>query len=126
MQRVDGLAITYRASGTIAPYRIVKHGGADQYAAIAVDGAASLLGVSDQLGADAAEDEVDVNRSGIAEVEYGGNVTRGDPLTADAQGRAITASPGAGANAYIVGFAEKNGVSGDVGAAFVCPQRIQG
>lgn len=126
MQRIDGIAITYRAAAAIEPYRLATHGGADQYAAKATGASAAIIGVVDQLGADAADDEVDVNRSGLAEVEFGGNVTRGDPLTSDAQGRAVTAAPAAGANAYVIGYAEKNGVSGDIGAVFIAPGRIQG
>jgi hypothetical protein len=85
-----------------------------------------LMGVTDRLGAAVAGDRIDVVRSGIAEVEFGGTVARGDPLTADASGRAVAAAPAAGANAYVIGFAEVSGVLGDIGSASILPGRIQG
>lgn len=105
------------AGAAILPFRIVKHGAADAFAIQSVAGTDASFGVSDSLGAAAANDPVDIIRGGIAEVVYGGTVTRGDPLTSDSQGRAIKAATGN----RIVGFAEVSGVVGDRGSVFIAP-----
>lgn len=105
------------AGAAILPFRIVKHGAADAFAIQGADAGDAIFGVSDSLGAAAANDPVDVIRGGIAEVTYGGTVTRGDPLTSDAQGRAIKAATGN----RIIGFAEVSGVVGDRGSVFIAP-----
>jgi len=110
----------------IGAYRIVKFGSADDTAAQASAATDYLLGISNNLGAAATDTRFDVHLAGIAEVEYGGNVTRGQPLTADGDGKAIAAAPQAGANMRIIGFAVISGVSGDIGAAQVAPGQIQG
>ncbi len=105
------------AGAAILPFRIVKHGAADAFAIQSTAAADASFGVSDSLGAAAANDPVDIIRGGIAEVVYGGTVTRGDPLTSDSQGRAIKAATGN----RIVGFAEVSGVVGDRGSVFIAP-----
>lgn len=105
------------AAAAIGAFRIVKHGAADGFAALATAGTDAAFGVTDSLGAAAANDPVDVIRGGIAEVVYGGTVTRGDPLTADAAGAAVKAATGN----RIIGFAEVSGVSGDRGSVFIAP-----
>ena len=60
-------------------------------------------------------DAVDVIKSGIADVIYGGTVTRGDYLTSNATGFAVVAV--AGDN--VIGTAELSGVSGDLGAVHI-------
>ena len=105
------------AGAAILPFRIVKHGAADAFAIQAAAAGDASFGVSDSLGAAAANDPVDIIRGGIAEVVYGGTVTRGDPLTSDSQGRAIKAATGN----RIVGFAEVSGVVGDRGSVFIAP-----
>lgn len=124
--RHDGLTTTHTADGAIAPYRIVKHGDADGDVAQATASTEVLIGIAGRLPADAAGDRIDIHRGGIAEVEFGGSVTRGNPLTTDSVGRAVAAAPGAGVNAHIIGFAEVSGVSGDIGSVRVAPGRIQG
>ena len=105
------------AGAAILPFRIVKHGAADAFAIQSAAAGDASFGVSDSLGAAAANDPVDIIRGGIAEVVYGGTVTRGDPLTSDSQGRAIKAATGN----RIVGFAEVSGVVGDRGSVFIAP-----
>jgi hypothetical protein len=126
------LSKTYSAEAGITQYRIVKFGAADGgilQAAASTDkliGIAKGMGMASREAAFVATDRVDVTRIGIEDVEYGGTVAAGDPLTSDASGRAITAAPGAGVNAFIVGFAEVAGVVGDIGRCLVAPGRIQG
>lgn len=105
------------AAGPIGPFRIVKHGSADAVAALAVAGTDAAFGVSDSLGANGANDPVDIVRGGIAEVIYGGTVTRGDPLASNAAGAAVKAATGD----RIIGFAEVSGVANDRGSVFIAP-----
>lgn len=104
---------TKTAGGAIAAYRIVSPGAADNQVVQASAATAALTGVTQQLGADAAGDPVDIAKGGIPEVTLGGIVAAGDPLTADADGKAIKAEPAAGSNVRIVGFAEVAGIAGD-------------
>lgn len=121
-----GLIKSLEATTAITKRRLVKLGAADGAGVPAVDGAAYIAGVSDELDTAVGERCSVLMVGCIADVEYGGAVTRGDPLTADAQGRAVAAAPAGGANAFIVGYAEVSGVLGDVGSVFVNPGRIQG
>ena len=121
------LTKNYLAGAAINPYRIVKFGADDDHV---IQGAAAtddLIGVVDQpRAAAAAEERVDVIHVGIADIEYGGNITRGALITSDATGRAVAASPGAGVNHAVIGRAVQSGVLGDIGRAFLFPSRIQG
>lgn len=122
--RNEGLAKTLIAGAAVAARRIVKFGSGDTAVIQAAAATDLSIGVSD-LGAASAE-YCDVIIDGIALVEYGGNVTRGDKLTADADGKAVTAAPAAGVNAQIIGIAMLSGVSGDIGSARIAPSVMQG
>lgn len=106
------------ATTAIPARRLVKFGAADGTGVPAVDGAAFIYGVSSEIDT-AVGERVSVHSVGnIADVEYGGTVTRGDALTADAQGRAVATTT---AGARCVGFAEVSGVVGDIGSTIVTP-----
>ena len=125
MTNNPGLTKNYLAEAAIAAYRIAKWGAADL---AVVQGAAAtdkLIGISG-LVPGILDGRVDIIRGGIAEVEYGGNVTRGDPLTSDADGKAVAAAPASGVNNNIIGFAEVSGVDGDIGSTSIEPGIIQG
>jgi hypothetical protein len=113
------------ADGAVSPFRIVKPGAADGKAAQASAATDALMGISGELAA-ADGERLDVVRAGIADVEYGGTVTRGAPITADASGRAVAAAPAAGANVRIIGFAEVSAVLGDIAPALIAPGVMQG
>lgn len=117
---IPGLTVAKRAAGAVAARRICVHGASDGLAAQAAAGTALLIGVSTDIPA-ADGQPFDIIRAGLAPVEYGGNITRGAPLTADAQGRAIAAVLPVVANTYIIGFAEESGVLGDIGSTFIAP-----
>ncbi len=120
-----GLIKNYIAEGAVTKRRIVKYGSADGKAALADGSTAKLLGVSTEVdSADTAR--VDVQLSGQVEIELGGTVTRGDWLTSDATGRAVTAAPGAGVNAEVIGKADVSGVIGDIAPVNMSPGTIQG
>ena len=116
----------FKAGAAVAAYRIVKFGADDDHA---IQGAAvgdALFGVGDELGADAAEDSLDVTVDGIAEVEFGGTITRGGLVTSDSVGKAVAAAPATGVNNRVVGIAWVSGVSGDIGQVLLQPGQIQG
>lgn len=108
------LTTPHTATTAVAGRRIVKHGAADGTAIQATAATEAFLGVSAPMGASAGA-ILDVVQVGWAQVEYGGNVTRGDPLTADANACAVKANPAAGATAQVVGYATVSGVAGDFG-----------
>lgn len=113
------------AESAIAPYRITKAGtsdGAYLQAAAATD---FLNGVCESVGP-AAGERLDIVKSGIADVEFGGTVARGEPVTADASGKAVKAAPAAGANVRIIGFAEVSAVAGDIAQMLIAPGVMQG
>ena len=122
----DSLDKNYTADAAIAAYRIAKFGAADGAVAIAAAATDLLIGVTGRVTATVAGERVDVSRSGIREVEYGGAVTRGATLTSDASGRAIVAAPAAGANVRTIGVAEVSGVLGDIGSLLIVPGSMQG
>lgn len=124
--KIEGLITNHSAEGAVAPYRIVRVGSNNRAVVQAAADDEPLVGVADSIGADATGDPIDVLRSGIAQVEYGGDVTRGAPLTTDADGRGVIAAPATGASAEIIGWAEIAGVAGDIGSVFVTRLRVQG
>ncbi|MGQ3055310.1 MAG: DUF2190 domain-containing protein [Roseateles sp.] len=116
----------YSAEGAIPAYRLFKFGAADGGILVGAAATDKLVGVTGRIAAAVAGDRIDGVRLGIAEVEYGGTVAAGDPLTSDASGRAIVAAPAAGSNVRLIGFAEVSGVVGDIGSVFISPCVMQG
>ncbi|MDM4768661.1 capsid cement protein [Solimonas sp. SE-A11] len=110
----------YVAGGAITKYRLAKFGAADRAAVQASAATDALIGVNAELDVVQGE-RVDIVRSGFAPVQYGGNVTRGDPLTSDANGKAIKANPAAGTRMSIAGYAEVSAVDGDIELMLVAP-----
>lgn len=121
-----GLIKNLMAGAAIAARRIVIFGTDDDHVIAAAGVSDALIGVSGSLAAAAAEARIDITLSGIAEVEYGGTVTRGDLLTADASGKAVSAAPAAGTNNRIIGIAMLSGVAGDIGSVHIEATQIQG
>ena len=124
--RFDGLITTHKPGGAVNAYRLCKHGAADGTVIQAAGNNAAIVGVCTRVGAASTDPEVELVRGGVPEVEYGGAVARGDPLTSDADGKAIKAEPGANAKFYIAGFAEVAGASGDIGSILFCPSIYTG
>lgn len=108
-----GLSKAFIAAAAVAAYTIVAHAGTNGHVTPATAATAALFGVTQQLGAGAGE-RVDVCLGGLPEVRMGGAVSAGDPLTADASGRAVLADPAAGEQARIIGFALMDAVEGDI------------
>jgi len=117
---------SFIAEAAVNPFRIVKLGAADGQVVQGAAATDALIGVADSLGQTTIADRVDVIMSGIADVEFGGAVTRGALITADANGKAVVAAPAAGVNNRIIGFALVSGVLGDIGSIMVEQGSIQG
>lgn len=115
----------YIAEGAIAAFRIVKRGTSDDEVLQGAASADKVFGITGELGA-AIGERIDVNQGGQPDVEYGGAVSRGDELVSDANGKAVVAAPGAGANVRIIGFAAVSAVAGDIGPMDYAPGVMQG
>lgn len=115
----------YLAEAAIAANRIVKFGSADGQVLQAAAATDLLVGVCEAVGP-ALGERCDVTKVGIADIELGGNVTRGAAVTADANGKGVAAAPAAGSNVRVIGFAEVSGVAGDIIPVLVAPGVMQG
>ena len=127
--RNAGLIKTYNAAGTINPSRFVKFSTTDKTVVQSAAAADLSIGVSDYNpnGSTVASGErVDVLHDGVATVTYGGDVTRGQLVMSDADGKAITATAAAGTNVRTCGIAMVSGASGDLGAVLLIPGSFQG
>lgn len=120
-----GLTKSFTAEAAVSPYRIVKFGTGDDKVIQAAAVSDAMFGVANNLGGDIGK-RCDVIMEGTAEVEYGGTITRGQPLTSDANGKAAASAPAAGINNRIIGFALVSGVAGDIGSVQLSPSQIQG
>lgn len=118
-------AINRAASAAIAAFRVVRLT-ADNTVAQSAAAADAHLGVCSQPGGAAVNARCDLIVSGIAEAEAGGTIARGDLLTADAQGRVITATAAAGVNVRVIGMALVSAVVGDVVEIFINQGSFQG
>ncbi len=114
-----------KAEAATPAFTVVKFGATEGSVLPAAAVADKLFGVSTDVAALIGE-RCDVIVSGLADVLFGGVVTRGDLLTTDALGRAVTAVPAAGVNNRIIGTAFVSGVLGDVGAVLVAAASAQG
>lgn len=122
----QNIARSFDAGAAIAAFRIVRFGAAENAVIQSAAATDAHLGVVDQPGGSASGARTDIVISGPSRVEYGGAVTRGDLLTSDASGRAITATAAAGANIRIIGVAMVSGVLGNIGLVNVQPGSFQG
>jgi len=119
------LARNFKAEAAIGANLIVKHGAADGNALQAAAVGDKLIGVSTDV-ASLINERADVIIEGIADVIYGGAVTRGDLLTTDANGKAVTAAPAAGVNNSVIGRALVSGVLNDIGQVIISVGSVQG
>ena len=101
---------TLDAEGDIAPYRICAHGTNDYAAKQATAATDALMGTTDELGKQA-NGRVDVCMGWMPEVEAGGTLAAGDPITSDMNGKAVKATTG---GSRIIGFAMSSASAGDI------------
>jgi hypothetical protein len=116
----------YVAGAAIADNQLVKFGASDDTVVPATASTDAVIGVVDQPNGAASGRRVDVVLFGVTDVQAGGTITRGSPLTSDATGKVVAAAPAAGVNARTIGFALSSMVSGDIMPAFVIPGSLQG
>lgn len=119
------LTKNFKAEAAIAAFRIIKLGAADDQVLQAAAATDSMVGVSTAI-ASVINERCDVVLTGMPYVEFGGTVTRGGPVTADANGKAVAAAPGAGTNNRIIGHAMVSAVVGDIGPVLLAQSTIQG
>jgi hypothetical protein len=119
------MAKSYNAEAAISAYTIVKPGANDLGVVHAAAVGDSIIGVTTEVAADSGA-PTDIIHSGIAFVKLGGTVTRGDILTSDANGNAVTAAPAAGTNNRTIGIARVSGVVGDVAEVLIRLGTFQG
>jgi hypothetical protein len=100
----EGLVKSYTASATINPRRVIKFGSGDRIAAQASANTDRFAGVAVlPVGTTCASGEpFDVAKSGIVDIDYGGTITRGDRLTCDSDGKAISAEAVSGSKRAVV------------------------
>ncbi|VVD68434.1 capsid cement protein [Pandoraea commovens] len=109
------LVANYVAATAIASHQLVAYGDADDQIKTGTGTAGEkLLGASTDATA-AIGERADVVLLGPTPVMYGGVVTRGDRIKADAQGRAVAAAEGD----VSVGEALISGAVGDIGSVFI-------
>lgn len=114
-----------KCAAAVAAFTICKPGADDDHAVVSAAVGDKLIGVF-QHATTVAEQEVRIMLEGISRVIYGGNVAFGDPLTSDANGKAVAATPAAGVNNRIIGFAMCAGVANDIGFCRLAPGVMQG
>jgi len=107
------LTKSYTAGAAVAASRFVKHGSSDGAAIQATDASVAILGISEQLAA-ASGQPVDVIKEGLAFLELGGSVTRGNVLIPDANGKGVAATIVAGTEQHAGAIAEISGSAGDI------------
>lgn len=115
----------FRAEAAVTKRRIVCFGAGDDLVIQSSAAASAHIGVSSEIDVVTGE-PCDVHLAGIAEVEFGGTVTRGALLTSDATGRAIAATAAAGTNIRTIGVAMCSAVVGDIGPILLEPGSFQG
>lgn len=113
-----GLKDSLNATTAIPARTLVKFGAADGTGVPAVDAAAFIAGVSDDIDIAVGERVTVFGAGNLKDVLYGGTVARGDPLTSDAQSRAVKSTT---IGDFCVGFAKKSGVVGDIGSVLISP-----
>lgn len=120
------LTAAFIAESAVTRCRIVKPGTADgsviQATAAATDAQFGIVGALDGE----AGKRVDIIVCGIAEVEFGGTVTRGALVCSDANGKAVAAGPTAGNNQRIIGVAMVSAAANDIGDCLLSPSIMQG
>lgn len=109
---IPKLIRSYELSAAVGANLIVAFSDAanSRKVAGAASATAAIIGTTDRLGGDTG-DMADITLSGLGDVKLGGTVAAGDPLTSDANSKAIKATVD---GQRIVGFADAPGVLNDV------------
>lgn len=113
------------AGAAIGRYLIVKFGGDDDTVVPAAAATDALIGINGETDVENAAG-IDVYHSNVHQVRAGGAITRGDLITSDADGKAVTAAPATGVNNAVIGRALASGVAEDIIPVLISPGQIQG
>lgn len=115
----------YESEGAIGAYRFAKPGTADTKVAETSAATDLIIGITTEL--DVIDGEpVDVVHDGVHQLKLGGNVTRGQKLTSDADGKGIAAAPANDTNMSVGAVALASGVADDVIPVIITISQIQG
>lgn len=120
------LVKSFIAGGAIGARALVKFGSADGTVVAATAATDSIVGVCVQPGGAGSGDRVDVAISGIAEIKFGGTVTRGGTVTANSDSEGVAPAPAAGVVNRIVGIALQSTSDGDIGDVLLAQGEVQG
>jgi hypothetical protein len=115
-----GLIKTFTSALAIPAYTIVKFDSSDNAVAAAAAATDKMFGITTDI-ASSAGGECDVIVDDIAYVIAGGTIVRGDLLTSDASGHAVSIVPGVAAAARVIGVAMVSAASGDVFNCLIAP-----
>jgi len=136
-----GLIKNLTGDGVIERHRIVAFAATEGSVKQATGPTDALIGVTGMNGSVAAGDRVDVMMDEIRDVEFGGAVSQGDPLTSDADGKAVLATAhthsenadaaytqdattGTASVVRTIGYAMVDAVAGDIGPARIVPGNL--
>lgn len=125
MGAANAVHYTFFTTGPIASKRIAKFTANPREVSPAAAATDKLAGVVD-FAATAAGQPVDIAVGGVDEVQAGGNIAAGDPLTSDANGKAVVATYTAGVTKHVIGKALAPAVDGEIVPYVVAPSVIAG
>ncbi|MBN2321291.1 MAG: DUF2190 family protein [Acidobacteria bacterium] len=115
----------YDATADVPANRFCKPGASDGTTVPAAASTDFIFGVSTGIDVSAGE-PCDVQHDGRADLKLGGNVTRGQLLTSDSEGRGVPAAPAAGVNARHGALALESGVENDIIPVLLGMGEVQG
>ena len=107
------LTRSFKTAADVAGYLIVTATATDKVVTVASANTDLLLGTADAMGAKSGE-LLDVALAGVGEVLLGGTVKTGEPITSDGNAKGIKALPANSTQVRVIGYALKDGVSGDI------------
>jgi hypothetical protein len=116
---------SFKAAADIAPNSIVKFTANAGEVAPATAATDKIAGVTDSVAVSAGQ-MVDVAIEGILPVKAGGNIAAGDPLTANANSKAVAATFTAATMKFVIGRALAPAVADDLVLFQVAPSVIAG
>lgn len=121
----DGYMKSVTAATDIGPCLLAAWTGTRNQVTLATAATAPLAGPIDTMGAKAGA-LCDVQLTDVADLKAGGTIAAGDPITSDANGKAVKAVKVNGATVYCVGFAQEPAVADDVFPVLIAPFLIVG
>jgi hypothetical protein len=113
--RTETLIKTFHAPAAVAGYTLVTFAAGVNTVETADNVADPILGLTTSVGSQG-NGRCDVIVGGVSEARIGGTVTKGEVLTTDATGRAITATQ---TTDRVLGMAMADAVIGDIASILV-------